>query len=141
VLQQRYHARRAAQFSANRDHNGIDIGRIVDNLQANRALSGDDERVSERMNIRRTILIRDLQREALCVVEHIALKHDARAPPLELIDFDGRHIARMRRHTRSSAYSRPTGYCVRCSTMNRQRLTTPPARTPEWLFLGCPAPA
>jgi hypothetical protein len=76
--------------AADRHDDRVEVGRILEHLEPDRAGAGDDLRVVERMDEHEALFERQLARLGVGVVKHVAVQHDGRAVARGLGDFHGR---------------------------------------------------
>ena len=88
--------RRAADepAAAHRDDHGVDVGDVVEDLEAHRSLARDDERVAVGVDERLSLLALDPVRERERVVVHLAFEEDLGAVRAAHADDRVRHAAR-----------------------------------------------
>jgi hypothetical protein len=83
---------------------GVDVRRVGEHLERDGALAGDDLGIVERMDEGQAPLLREAQRLAIGLVEHLAVEDDAGAVALRLHHLDARGG---RRHDDGDRHAKP----------------------------------
>src|SRR5439155_3100494 len=80
--------------AADRDHERVDVRRVREQLERERALSRDHVVVIERVHVRAPALVRDLERGGVRVVVALTREHGLRADALDRRELRERYALR-----------------------------------------------
>ncbi len=86
--------------AADRHQQQIDLRHLLEDLEADRRLAGNDCRIGERVDVGPALALRRVAGRPVGVIPDVALPHDPGAPALELLGFARRRVGRQVDHRR-----------------------------------------